>query len=186
LTERSKKGFKEGKVEESALNIASAIASSENGDARYALSLLLRAGELADKQKSPLVADHHVEESRKTAEEDKAFEVISALPEHQQYLLYAIACLSSDAHYKKLLDNSGEKCYFSGEVYERYSSVTKKLGKEPRTSRWYREYLGDLEVLGLITTNPSGPGHRGHTTLIKLSYDTSRVKSVIEKNILAE
>lgn len=186
LSERSMKGFKQDKVAESALNMASAIAAGENGDARYALSLLLRAGELADKQKAAQVVDRHVEESRKAAEEDKAYELVSTLPEHQQYLLYAIACLSSDSHYKRLLDEDGEKCYFSGEVYEKYSSVTKKLGKDPRTSRWYREYLGDLELLGLVTTSPSGPGKRGHTTLIKLAYEPARVKSVIEKNILGE
>ncbi|PIY91634.1 cell division control protein Cdc6, partial [Candidatus Micrarchaeota archaeon CG_4_10_14_0_8_um_filter_60_7] len=74
----------------------------------------------------------------------------------------------------------------SGEVYERYKAVAKKLGKEPRTARWYREYLGGLESAGLVTTVLSGKGVRGHTTLIKLAYEPDKVKRVIEKTLLAE
>ena len=38
------------------------------------------------------------------------------------------------------------------------------------TARWYREYLNDLEMLGLITTVESGRGMRGHTRLIRPGY----------------
>ena len=187
LRQRVAEGFRDGVVDDGALNLAAAIAASENGDARYALSLLLRAGELAQKRHSEKVNDKLVEESRRLADEDTAFGVIGSLPQHQQLLLYAIATLSKDGHYKRLItDEEGEKLYFSGEVYERYRGIAKKTGKEPRTSRWYREYLGDLETAGLVTTVESGKGVRGHTTLIKLAYDADKVKRVIEKTVLAE
>ena len=186
LRQRCETAFKPSVVEESAINYSSAIAAGENGDARYALALMLRAGELADRKKLEKITDKEVEDSRREADEDKAFEVISALPEHQQLVLYAIATLASDVHYKRLVEDNGGKVYFSGEVYERYVSTARKTGKEPRTSRWYREYLGELESLGLITTVGSGKGIRGHTTLIKLAYDAAKVKHVIEKTLLGE
>lgn len=186
LAQRSSLAFSPGSVDASALNLASAIAASENGDARYALLLLLRAGELCDTNKAELVTDDLVEKSRKAAEEDKAFELISTLPEHQQLLLYSLATLASEVSYKRLVEEGGDKLYFSGEVYERYAGVVKKLGKEPRTSRWYREYLKELEALGLVNTVQSGKGVRGHTTLIRLAYEPQRVKQVIETKILQE
>jgi cell division control protein 6 len=187
LEDRVSEGFREGVVKEGAVNLAAAIAASENGDARYALSLLLRAGELAQKRGKDKVVDSLVEEARKLADEDTAFSVIGALPQHQQLLLYAIAGLADDGHYKRLLtDDDGERLYFSGEVYERYVRIAKKTGKQPRTARWYREYLSDLETAGLVTTTRSGKGIRGHTTLIKLAYDADKVKRVIEKTLLSD
>jgi cell division control protein 6 len=188
LRQRARIAFKSGAVEESALNLAAAIAASENGDARYALSLLLRAGELAETRKSgrdapPRVTDKEVEASRKAADEDKAFEVMNTLPVHQQLLLYAIASIAEDVSYKKLIDEGGERLYFSGEIYERYTRAAKKFGREPRTSRWYREYLHDLENLGLVNTVDSGKGVRGHTTLIKLAYEPAKVRKVLEKTL---
>ena len=150
LKQRSKIAFKASAIEDSALNLAAAIAASENGDARYALSLLLRAGELAETRKAGRVTDKEVEASRKAADEDKAFEVMNTLPIHQQLLLYAIAGIAEDVSYKKLIDEGGERLYFSGEIYERYTRAAKKFGREPRTSRWYREYLHDLERMKLV------------------------------------
>ncbi|MBI4360814.1 AAA family ATPase [Candidatus Micrarchaeota archaeon] len=186
LKKRGAQAFKEGVLKESAVNLAAAIAASENGDARYALLLLLRAGELCDEKKKADVLDVDVEASRKAAEEEKAFEVIGTLPEHQQLLLYGLATLASDVTYKRLVEEDGDKLYFSGEVYERYAATVKKLGKKPRTSRWYREYLKELDNLGLINTVQSGKGVRGHTTLIRLSYEPERVKQVIEQKVLGE
>lgn len=173
-------------VHDSAIHLASAIAASENGDARYALLLLLRAGELVENEKRTTVVDKDVENSRKAAEEEKAFEIIGTLPEQQQLLLYALATLATDVTYKRLVEDGGEKLYFSGEVYERYATVTKKLGKPPRTMRWYREYLKELEALGLVNMVQSGKGVRGHTTLIKLGYEAARVRTIIETKVLGE
>lgn len=186
LSQRLPQAFEKGVVEESAINLAAAISAAENGDARYALLLLLRAGEISEGKSSRKITDLEVEEARKIADEDKAFEVISSLPEHQQLLLYSLAGLVEDVTYKRLVEDSGEKLYFSGEVYERYARLAKKTGQEPRSSRWYREYLNELEMLGLITTLQSGKGIRGHTTLIKLAYEPSRVKKAIEKTLLKE
>ncbi len=185
LRQRLSDAFKEGAVTDSAVNLAAAIAASENGDARYALTLLLRAGELAEKKKLKKILDKDVEASRKAADEDAAFEVIGALPAHQQLLLYALATLPQDARYKKLLDEGGEKFYFSGEVYEQYRRICKKTGKDARTARWFREYLNDLENAGLITTQQSGKGVRGHTTLIKPAYDSKKVRTVIDKMLFS-
>ncbi len=182
LTERCRIAFKPDIVQESAINLASAIAASENGDARYALLLMSRAGELAESQNLQRITDKEVEEARKIADEDKAFEIISTLPEHQKLLLYGLATLVEEIHYKRLIDEVGEKLYSSGEVYERYCSVCKKWGKSTRSSRWFREYIADIESLGIIQTVTSGKGLRGHTTLIKLCYDPAKVKASVEKS----
>lgn len=183
LSQRVPLAFEEGVVDDGAVSLAAAIAAGENGDARYALNLLLRAGEMTEQKGRRKVTDKEVEEARRLADEDKAFDVISALPEHQQLVLFGLANLAMEIGYKRLHEEGGDKYYFSGEVYERYCRSAKTLAREPRTSRWFREYLHELETLGLIATVESGRGIRGHATLVRLCYDPPKVKRVIEKTL---
>ncbi len=184
LNQRISLSFKDGAITPGAVNLASAIAARENGDARYALNLLLRSGELGERKKISKVTDKEVEEARKMAEEDKASELISSLPTHQQLVLYALALTSADISYKKLVEDGGEKYYFSGEVYDHYTRISKKFGFEPISARWYREYIHELDEIGLISSIHSGSGVRGQTTLLRLAIENSRVKKIIEKSLM--
>ncbi len=89
---------------------------------------------------------------------------------------------SSGGSYKKLTD--GVDTYlFSGEVYHRYKSLTEGMKKEAKSERWYRKYLSELEMQGLIASFESGKGIRGHTKLIKLLYPPKKMCDVLEKEI---
>lgn len=184
LAQRVPLAFQENVVDASALNLAAAIAAGESGDARYALTLLLKAGELAFSSSAKKVSDSHVEAARVAADEDKAKELISSLPEHLQLVLYSLSVVSQDVQYKRLVeDNDGEKLFFSGEVYDRYCAMCKKMGKEPRTARWYREYIHELENLGLVVSVHSGKGVRGQATLLKPVYPAEKIRKVIEDTL---
>ncbi len=58
--------------------------------------------------------------------------------------------------------------------------------KKARSVRWYREYLNDLEMLGLVSTTPSSKGIRGHTTLIRLGQNPKDVYSITKRNLFGE
>ncbi len=183
LRERVKQGFKKGSVDDSAISYAAALAAQESGDARYALKLILKAGEIADERKeNKLVTDKDVLKARKGVEEEIVMEAINTLPEHQKIMLYAIALLSkSKAHYSRLDGTHEENILFTGEIYDKYESLCNQLGKEARSTRWGKEYINDLEMLGLVTQTLSGKGMRGNTTLVRLVYSPDKIKSVIEK-----
>ncbi|MEM4137242.1 MAG: AAA family ATPase [Candidatus Anstonellaceae archaeon] len=184
LNQRVKLGFIEGTVHESAINLAAAIAAQETGDARYALKLLLKAGEIADEKKSFLVTDQEVEEARKNVDSALIKEIIKTLPRHQQIVLIAICNLYnnfSQYQYQRLGEDTTveENRLLSGEVYEEYCRVCRKFKRTPRSARWYREYLNELEMLGLITTIESSKGIRGHTRFIKPGYDPKQMLEIL-------
>jgi cell division control protein 6 len=164
--------------------LTAALAAQESGDARYALKLLLKAGEVADAEGSAKLEEKHVKKARKGVEEEIVYEIISTLPEHQRIVLYAIASLTSEGgRYTRLDGSYEEKVLFSGEVYERYERLCHQMSRESKTARWCREYLNELEMLGLVTTSISGKGVRGNTTLIRLAFPADKVKSVVEKSL---
>jgi cell division control protein 6 len=187
LEQRSKEGFVEGSVEPSAINLAAAITAQESGDARYALKLLMKAGELAEQNEKEKVDDSDVETARKNVELDLVSETINTLPEMHQVVLHAIASLSMNgSRYSRLEGMENNGFLISGEVYEEYEKVCRKLRKKARSLRWYREYLSELEMLGMITTTPSSKGVRGHTTLIRLGQNPKDVYNITRKNLFGE
>jgi cell division control protein 6 len=185
LANRVALGFKPNAVDESAINLAAAITAGETGDARYALKLLLRAGEIADEKHLPLITHVEVEAARRSVDVDLAADTISTLPVHQQLVLLAVCNLSLESQrYPRLgaqdLQAHEEIPLMSGEVYEEYSRLCRHYKKPRRSARWYREYLNDLEMLGLITTVESGRGMRGRTRLIRPGYSAQQMKRIIE------
>jgi len=80
LEQRISEAFMDGVVEDSALNLCAAMAGSEHGDARRAIKLLLVAGEMAEREQSQKVSEHHVREASQKIEEKQGngcFEIIS-------------------------------------------------------------------------------------------------------------
>ena len=108
------------------------------------------------------------------------------LPEHQKLIVYAIAIMSITVGRYKKLNEDNESFLFSGEIYDRYASIVQSMNKDVKTSRLYRRYMADLEMQGIITTRESGKGIRGHTKLIKLSYQADKIKEMIEKSLFKE
>ena len=183
LKQRVGEGFQENVVTESAINLAAAITSQESGDARYALKLLLKAGEITEQNGKDSLTDIEVETARKKVELDLASETVATLPDNHQMVLYGIANLTLGGSKYERLDGLENGFLFSGEVYEEYEGICRKLKKRPRSLRWYKEYLNDIELLGLITTKPSSTGIRGHTTLIKLGHNTRDILDIVKKNL---
>jgi cell division control protein 6 len=183
LKQRANLGFKKDTVEESAINLTAAITATETGDARYALRLLLKAGEIAEETNKKKITDFEVEEARRSVDEDMAAETIITLPEHQQLVLLSTAELDlRGSNYEKL--NEDESGFLlSGEIYEEYRRNCKKYKQKHRTARWFQEYLNDLEMLGLITMIESGKGIRGHTRLIRIGYSSDSIKNIIDRNL---
>lgn len=184
LKQRAEIGLKENAITDGNLKLIAAYAAQSTGDARYALKLLQKAAELAALDGRDSVRMEDVKAARTKVETDIVSETIKDLPEHKQIVLYSIAdLLARGSRYKKLGDSAPDDIVFSGEAYDHYTRVSKSLYREPITIRWFREYLNQLEVEGLVILKNSGKGVRGNTTLIRLGRRPDEIKSIIEANL---
>ena len=184
LTERTELAFKEGVVKETAISLAAALAAQESGDARTAVMLLQRAGEIADMEEKYVVDDSLVEQAKVSVEEEIILSMISTLPQQQQLVLYAIAQMSlQNPTFTKINGEEEKGVMFSGEIFETYLRLAKQFDTRTITSRWYRQYINELEMYGLILVTNSGKGIKGQTRLIKLGFDPMKIKSALEKEL---
>ncbi len=185
LKERCELAFKPGTITMSAIMLASAYAAKESGDARTAVMLLQRAGEITDAEQNKIVGEKQVEQAKATVEEEIILSMIITLPEHEQLVLYSIANLTLKRKgLQKVSGEIEEGVLYSGEIYESYLDLVKGLSKGPITSRWFRQYINELEMYGLIFVTSSGKGIKGQTRLIKLGFDANKIKTVIEKELV--
>ena len=179
LEERAALAFREGVVEESAIGLAAAYAAQQSGDARYALMLLLRAGEIAEEEGAERVTEAHVRRARERVEEDIVMEMIKALPLQEQFVVLALARLLVSRKGIKALGDE-KPVITSGELFEAYVKTAREYGKNPVSDRWFREYLSELEMYGIIRTVQAGKGFRGNTRIVHLAVDPGKVIKILE------
>ena len=171
LTQRAALAFNPGAVDESALSLVAAMAAKEGGDARFALSLLRTAAEIAEERGETVVKEEHVNMAKESVEEEALREVIGTLPYHQQILLFAVAKLWRG---RDLLSP-----VISGEVYKQYMKLCMELNEKPRSDRWLRDYFTALEKIGLLKLEDTGKGMRGHSQIVRLTYSPSRIEKIL-------
>ncbi|MBU4341967.1 MAG: AAA family ATPase [Candidatus Altiarchaeota archaeon] len=182
LKQRVAAGFQKKTMDDSAISRISAFAA-QDGDARYALKLLQKAGEIAQDSGREKVTADDVGKAKNAVETDIMAEAISTLPEHQQIVMYSIAALALQGGMYKRLSGIHNGDLFSGEVYEAYEGNCNSLERSPRTMRQFSDYLNELEMLGMITLRASGKGVRGTTRLIRLGYPPNEIKTIVRDSI---
>jgi cell division control protein 6 len=182
LTQRAETGFQPNAIDDSVIKRIAAFAA-QDGDARYALRLLKKAGESAQSDEKNTVEMEDVEHARDLVEKDIMAESITLLPEHQQIVIYSIAALASSGGMYKRLEGKGSGDLLTGEVYEAYEANCKALNRNPRTMRQFSDYLNELELSGLIAMRLSGKGIRGTTRLIRLGYPPAEIIRIVKGSL---
>lgn len=182
LKQRISAGFIPNTVDDSVVSLIAAFAA-QDGDARYALRLLQKSGEIAEESGGNKVIPDYVERAKTDVEKDMIVEAISSLPEHQQIVIYSIASLALKGGKYQRLSEISNGDLFTGEVYEAYEENCKKLNRSPRTIRQFSDYLNELEMAGMITMRMSGKGIRGTTRLIRLGYPPDEIMGIVQKGL---
>ncbi len=122
--------------------------------------------------------------AKKYEEAEIILNMSATIPKHQQLLLKTIASLSLQKKSQQRITGTLEEMpLFSGEVYEEYVRTAKSAKEQPVSARWYREYISELEMFGLIITAASGQGIRGNTRLIRLSFDAKKIREALETQL---
>jgi cell division control protein 6 len=166
LSERAELSFNEDVLENDVIPLCSAMAAKEEGDARYALDLLKNAGELAFDESCDKVTSDHVRRAKDRIEHNKVSEILSTLPLQQQRLLEAVLTLTKQ-----------KEEITSGKLYEAYLEISKK---DSVTYRRIFDFINELEMLGIISTNTVSRGRgKGRTNIIKLQCDEALLETAI-------
>lgn len=151
LQQRESIAFQDGVLEDDVIPLCAAFGAQESGDARKALDLLLKAGDIAQEDDSDVVTAEHVRRGRKLLEREEVKRGILGLNEQEQILLYALTTFEA-------ADSTPVR---SRSLYHRYEQLAGNAGREVLTTRWMHDHLDELEMLGLVTIDKLNEGSSG-------------------------
>lgn len=172
LRKRAERAFKKGAVTGAAISKCAAFAAREHGDARRALDLLRVAGELAERENTDKITTAHIDDANNKIERDKILDIIETQPKQFQAVLQAIVDIEhgrSRGLGQERLFGGAEGKMFTGDVYNDYQRICKKIGMEILTQRRVGDIIAEFDMLGLINATVVSKGRYGRTKEIKLS-----------------
>ncbi|MFX1435930.1 MAG: Cdc6/Cdc18 family protein [Promethearchaeota archaeon] len=171
LIERAKIAFQENILKEDVIPLCAALAAKEHGDARKALQLLRKAGELAERDQNKIVSAKHVKKAQEDLENDHIMEYIKGMPLQEQLVLTSIYLISR---------YSPEHVIISGDVYDVHSEIRGLIpGVRQLTKRRISDYINELSLAGIISAEIKSMGHYGRTKIIKLDIDLELIENVL-------
>ena len=153
LEDRAKTGLRQDSIGNGVIELCSALAASEHGDARRALDLLRISVQKAEQEGHELVSPPHVRLAQSQLEYDQVTPVLRTLPLHQKLVLFSI----------KLNEENGLRNISTGEVFRTYSDACLKISVEPLTARRISSLLNELDTLGLIMARNVSKGRGGRS-----------------------
>ncbi|PIZ82852.1 cell division control protein Cdc6 [Candidatus Pacearchaeota archaeon CG_4_10_14_0_2_um_filter_05_32_18] len=171
LTERSKRAFKEGVLDEGVIAKCAAFAAREHGDARRALDLLRIAGELAERNNQKRITLKDIDLANEKIEKDKILDIVKTEPKQFQLVLIAIMSLEERV---KLED------IFTGDVYNQYQLFCERTKSDVLTQRRVSDILNEFDTMGIINSSVISKGRQGRTRKIKLSIQKQLLPKVKE------
>ncbi|MFW9826235.1 MAG: Cdc6/Cdc18 family protein [Candidatus Thorarchaeota archaeon] len=171
LINRAKLAFYEDILKQEVIPLCAALAAKENGDARKALQLLRKAGEIAERAQNKIVSDKHVEKAQEELESDHIMEYIKGMPLQAQLILASIFLISRF---------SPDHIIISGDIYDVHSEIRTLIpGIRELSKRRISDYINELSLAGIISADVKSMGHYGRTKIIKLDIGIE----IIEKGL---
>jgi len=159
LNNRVSLAFKPLTVPEDIVSLTAELAFSENGNARFGIELLWRAGKYADAEDLDTVTPECVRKAVSSIYAVMRKSDVASLRLHEKLFLLGIA-----RFFKQ-----NETAYVSlAEAEQAYAVVCEEFDAQPHSHTQLWKYLHTLSTLGIVKTEVSAAGSRGRSTCISL------------------
>ena len=158
-------------IEEAALNLCSAMAGREHGDARRAIDLLRVASEIAEREQKTSINEDHIRMAGQKIEENKEVTALQSYPLHEKILIIAVMKTSELS---------------TGGIYTAYKTLCKTIRQQELTQRRVTQMLSEIELSGLITGRIIHQGIHGRTKKYKLTIHPEMIKETFKDDLTFE
>jgi cell division control protein 6 len=159
LNERISLAFKPSAVPEETVDVIAELAFSENGNARFGIELLWRAGKYVNAESSDAVTPEYVRKAVSSIIPASRKSDLAYLSMHEKLLLLGIARLFKESR----------KAHVSlAEAEQVYMVACEEFNTKPHSHTQLWKYLQNLSNMGIVKTEVSAAGPRGRSTLVRL------------------
>jgi len=161
LKDRVNLAFKSNTVSSDTVSFVAELAEAENGNARYAIELLWRAGKYADANQLSVVTPECVRMATASVYPTIRKSDIASLSLHEKLFLLGIA---------KAFNQTGKAYISMGEAEENYKVICEEFNEKAHKHTQLWKYLQKFVVIGVTHTRKDSTGSKGRTTIISLPW----------------
>lgn len=158
ILDHRRDAFRDDVLEQGTIQLASALAAQEHGDARKAIDILYEAGKMASRDEAAMVTRTHIRNAKEQAEINRFKELISGSTPHAKYALQALALLTREH------DSRVE--FRTNRIYKRYRYLVEATGRDPLKKDSIYRILDEQAFLG-VTESYKTIGGRGEGSYLE-------------------
>ncbi|ELY54601.1 cell division control protein 6 [Natronococcus amylolyticus DSM 10524] len=152
ILDRRRDAYQDGVLEAGIIPLSAAFAAQDHGDARKAIDLFRKAGEIANRQGEETVREDHVRDAQREAERDRTLTQMQGLSTQKKLSLYATAIVP--VHAERSLN-----AIPSTVAYRVYQYLTERLDADKKSRDSYLRYMTEAETYNFITSEKRGRGY---------------------------
>jgi archaeal cell division control protein 6 len=172
LKARAKLAFYPDVLTEMVIPLCSAFAAQEHGDARKAIELLCKSGEIAEEKGKSIVEEEDVRDANERLELDRLSSIVRTLPTQSKLTLYAALLLIEKSATRKA------NCTTS-EIYNVYRQIAHDIDVDILTQRRVTDLISELDMLGIINSIVVSKGRYGRTKTVVIHGPLHQMKIVL-------
>ena len=177
LNDRVSLAFKPLAVSDEAVELIAGLAFSENGNARFGIELLWRAGKYADTENLGAVPPECVRKAVSSIIPAMRKSDLAPLSLHEKLFLLGVS---------KIFKDNQEAHVSLAEAEQTYAVICEEFGEESNSHTQLWKYVQNLAALGILDAEVSASDGRGRSTMIclpRIPADTleKELKSLLEK-----
>jgi cell division control protein 6 len=197
ILERRRDAFHDGVLADDIIPLSAAFAAQDHGDARKAIDLFRKAGEIADRIGADSIREGHVRDAQQEAERDRTLTQMQGLTTQKKLSLYATAIVP-------VLSDRKIDAIPSTVAYRVYQFITECLDADEKSRDSYLRYMSEAETYNFVTSKKRGRGygcgvHKEYTfvddptvvsetlqsdiRLDKIEHDEAMIQSVVNAQI---
>jgi archaeal cell division control protein 6 len=152
ILDRRRDAYQDGVLEAGIIPLSAAFAAQDHGDARKAIDLFRKAGEIANRRGEETVLEDHVRDAQREAERDRTLTQMQGLSTQKKLSLYATAIVP--VHAERSLN-----AIPSTVAYRVYQYLTERLDADKKSRDSYLRYMTEAETYNFITSEKRGRGY---------------------------
>jgi len=168
LRARARIAFKNESITDIVIQVCAALSAQSYGDARLGISLLAKAGEIADEISRDYVIENDVRLANERLEIDRIVEVVKTLPTQSKLVL--LSCIYTYEHMSK------REC-LTGNIYNIYKKFCIELDIDILTQRRVSDLITELDMLGIVNAVVVSKGRHGRTKEVVLDTNWRLLKN---------
>lgn len=152
ILERRSDAYRENVLEGGIISLSSAFAAQDHGDARKAIDLFRKAGEIADRQGDSTVNEDHVRNAQKESERDRTLTQMQGLSTQKKLSLYATAIVP-------VYSRQNLNAVPSTVAYRVYQYLANLLDADEKSRDSYLRYMNEAGTYNFVTAEKRGRGY---------------------------